>query len=190
MAVQPSTGRYKLTLPRYKLTLGQNNSVQSQYVQTLRRLSSVSETWWGDLQGFHFANSTVRASLHLSGNPTEAAPREDAVIPENLCSCTCKPVKLYSFSPKHSCSGRNIILICHGKGTDELKNDARRAHESSISPIKCMHLCATRVPSNSNSSYSVFMEHPCFRAEEKRVCHNVMYSHFFPSFFFFSSCLQ
>lgn len=36
--------RYKLTLPRYKLTLGQNNSVQSQCVQTLRRLSSVSET--------------------------------------------------------------------------------------------------------------------------------------------------
>lgn len=101
--------RYKLTLPRYKLTLGQNNSVQSQCVQTLRRLSSVSETWWGDLQGFHFANSTVRASLHLSGNTTETAPREDAVTPENLCSCTCKPVKLYSFSPKHIYSGRNII---------------------------------------------------------------------------------
>lgn len=57
----------------------------------------------------------VRASLHLSGNTAVTAPREDAVTPENLCSCTCKPAKLYSFSPKHGYSGRNIILICHGK---------------------------------------------------------------------------
>lgn len=156
-------------------------------MQTLRRLSSVSETWWGDLQGFHFANSTVRASLHLSGNTTATASREDAVTPENLCACTCKPAKLYSFSPKRSYSGRNVILICHGKGTDELTSDARRDHESGISPVKCMYLCTTSVPSNSNSNFCVFVEHPCFRTEEKKVCHNIMYSHFslfFPFYFF------
>lgn len=60
-------------------------------MQTLRRLRLVSETWWLELQGFQFAHSTVRASLHLSGSTTGATSRKDAVTPEKLCNCTSKP---------------------------------------------------------------------------------------------------
>lgn len=84
---------------------------------------------------------------------------------------------------KHSYSGRTAILICHSKGTDKLTSDARRPHESSISPAKCMCLCTMSVPSNSNSNFSVFGKQLCFRILEKRVCHNTVYSHFLPFFF-------
>lgn len=92
---QPFAKDISSVCQRCKLNLSCVSRVQSQYMQTLRLISSVSETWWLELQGFQSANSTVRASLYLSANTTQVAAREDVVTLEKLYSCTCKPYRFF-----------------------------------------------------------------------------------------------